>query len=153
MSGALRHNPADIIRYFLIAKGVGVRPSAGGEWPVYADFIPDGPNIPDEVLCVFDTKPKTQGRIQVTGEVQEFYGINIQIRCKVPSEGKYLGSQIIPVLDTNKNITVTHPDTANTYLISAITRKSGVLGLGKESSGALRNLFSINAIASIRQVT
>lgn len=154
MSGSMPDSPEDVTRFALIARGLGTRPSTAGVWPIYAEYLPDGEGVPDNLICVYGSKPKMQGRIQATGEMQLHFGIQILLRVLNPSAGKTLMNTIQQDLDTFFNNTqVTHPISTHVYLIHAFTRTTGVLSLGKESPNSQRSLFSINALASIRLVS
>lgn len=164
MSGTLADMPSTVIQYLLIDKGAGTRPSLNLTWPIFNDFLPDtrggeeiSDNLPDNLVTVLDTAGKIQGRIQVTGEMVEKYGIQILLRC-LSSEtelrnAKVKINQIKQILDTQVlNTSVTIPGTARQYQVNAITRTSPILSLGSEKPGSSRSLFSINAICSITQL-
>lgn len=147
MSGSLTHSPADIIRNLLVNLGLGTTPSAAGSWPVYAEREPDAP---DSVITVYNTAGRKDGRVQVGGEVQEHHGFQVRIRAANPVTGYTKAQAIAIALDeTVYQDTVTI--SAATYLVHAVSRVGSVLALGKETPTSKRNLFTINAVAALRQ--
>jgi len=156
MSGDLSHFPSEIIRRLLITLSQGSLPTDNLASPIYIENEPDNP---DNIISVFTTASVLQGRDQNSGEMNEFYGFQILIRNADLNNGWEKAKQIQNALDSviNRN-TVTILDTTGTanssYLVHSITRTSGILVLGKEGSGGGRtdrNLFTINAIASIEE--
>jgi len=146
MSGSLTHAPENIIRYLLIDLGVGTLPSAAGGWPVF-DY--QEPDIPDDCITVYGTGRKLRSRSQIDGAVVERYTFQIRVRSANPTDGSVKVRAIAIALDTS-----VYQDTVvistSQYLIQAVSRSSGPLSLGK-TRGSKRNLFTINADASLRQ--
>lgn len=148
MPGPLTHSPADVIRHLLVNLGGGVLPSAGGSWPIYVDSEPD---TPDSVITLYDTAGIIQGRTHIDGEIQEKHGILVRVRAASHTTG-YTKARAIAVLmdETAKRDIVTIGGT--NYFVNAITRTTDVIRLGKNKPTSNRNLFTINAIVSLRQV-
>jgi len=147
MSGALNHSPADIVRYLLIDLSQGTLPSDSDSWPIHVAREPD---TPDSVITVFDTSGRLDGRAQVSGEMLEHYGIQVRVRDTNPVEGFAKAQDIAIALDqTAYQDTITI--NSDTYLVHAVSRTGGILGLGKETPTSKRNLFTINAVVELRQ--
>jgi hypothetical protein len=148
VSTSLSHSPADVLRWLLIAGGIGTDPSLGEAWPIYAS---DEPDLPDNLLTLYDTAGVTQGRLQETGETAEHRGVMVQIRgidqpttwAKADAARVYLDESV-----HNQVITVG----ASEYIVHAVTRKSGPISLGREPT-TNRFLFTLNAVMSLRQIT
>lgn len=147
--GELTHSPADIVRYLLIAHGQGTLPVAGSaaSWQIWAD---GEPSTPDSSVTVYNTSGTLDGRSQINGEMFEHYGVQIRVRSVRPDTGWTKIKQIVSVVDEQ-----IYRDTvviaSSEYLVQTITRKGGVLALGKETSVSKRNLFTVNAVVSLRQ--
>jgi hypothetical protein len=147
MSGSLAHSPAEIIGQLLIDLAIGTD-SQSADWSV---FIQSEPNDPDECITVYDTANVIQGRVQPTGETQEQHGIQIRVRAGTFPTGWAIANSICRKLDTEVNQdTVTIG--ATSYNVHSVDRTSGPFPLGKESPQSKRELFTINATASIRQI-
>ena len=149
MPGILTHSPADVVRRVLIALGLGTDPSLSPQqsWPVFSDGEPDRP---DSVITVYDTAGKRKGRTMTDGEVQEYHGIQIRIRSSAHSAG-YLKARALAIALDGDVYQETVTIGSKTYLIHQLSRTSDVLRLGKESPVSKRCLFTINALAMVRQ--
>ena len=153
MSGSLNHSPAHVIRNLLVTLGLGTDPDDDGNWPM---FVSQEPNAPDSVITVIDTSSRLQGRLQKTGETQEHYGFLLQVRDANHKDGFAKANDLVVALDeSNKRNDVTIEDVSgtgsSTYRVDAVTRKTGVIDLGKDVATSKRNLFTINAVVSLQQ--
>lgn len=149
MPGTLNHSPARIIRDMIVDLGLGSEPSANTAWPVYADIEPDSP---DPLIAVFDTAAVLQGRVQVSGQVQEFFGISILVRSANPSAGWTKANSVGIALDGLNAYQRSVSISANVYEVHSLNRRSGVISAGKGPNDK-RNLYTLNYITSIRQTT
>lgn len=88
MSSSLRHSPADVIRWLLIAKGEGSDPASwidptdaapGNDWPCFTGSEPDAP---DDVLTVSDMTPRSTDRKMKgpRGGLVRHHGLQVRIR-------------------------------------------------------------------------
>lgn len=155
MSGNLFHSPADIIRTLLIDLGMATAPSAGGDWPAY---VAQEPDTPDSVITVYDTAGTTGGRLQTSGETVEQHGFQVRVRDANHFEGYEKARAIAVALDESvANAVVSVGDDvgtgSDTYIVYAVTRKGGIISLGKESPASKRSIFTINAVVALRQET
>lgn len=149
MPGLLTHSPADILRYLLISKGLGITPTptpSNSVWPIYADNEPDGP---DNCITVFNTTGKKNGRYQVTGQVHEFHGIQIRIRSSISTVGYTKSRAIAITLDENV-LTESVNVSGTVYCVQSFTRTSDVIPLGKEASTpSKRSIHVINGLVML----
>lgn len=150
MSGPLNHSPADIIRYLLIKRGLGIFPiNASDTWPVYAALVPD---LPDKVITITDSSPQLDGRLMVDGEVQQHDGFQIAIRTANHNDGFRKANDIyVSITEDVQYAGVTIG--TDTYKIYSISIASGIIALGKNPPVSKRNLFTINAIAALKQTS
>lgn len=149
MPGSLAHSPADVVRRLLIALGHGTAPSASGLWPIYH---PDMPNAPDNAIVVRDTEGVNHGRAGPDAERAEHYGVQVLVRSNADddTDGWVKANAVAIALDEDAfdaSVTIG----ASTYCVYTINRTGPVIPLGKELPPSKRYLFSINALASIRQ--
>ena len=145
MSLPFIHNPADIIRWLMIDKGIGTDPADGGLWPIYRGSEPD---TPDSVITVYGTTGQQDGRSQVSGEVFEHHGYMIRVRSNresTASEKAYAIDQILNEQVANQLVNID----GYTYIVCAVNRKGSVNSVGKETPTSERNVFTINAISAI----
>lgn len=136
----LTHDPADIVRYLLIAIGHGTLPTASGSWPIN---VMNEPDTPDDCITVYNTTGKVQGRIQKTGEFVEKPGIQVRIRAANYSTGYTKGKQIETSLDTDVlQDTVTIG--SSQYRVHALSRTANLVWLGKDVTSSKRQVFTLN---------
>ena len=153
MPGTLTYSPADVIRQLLIDLAYGTSSSGTADWPVYCSTLPDSP---DKVITVVDTTGIHQGRLMISGEVEERHGIQILVRsAKFPS-GWSKADDITVGLDAVYQAGVVM-DTKS-YFVHAISRSSGPIALGKEAPSegsnipiSKREMFSVNCTVSVRE--
>jgi hypothetical protein len=146
MSLPLLHSPADIVRQLLINLGVGGDPDVDPlpDWPVYED---KEPTSPDEVITVYDTTPKSDGRSMVDGETWLHYGLQIRVRgvdkpsayAKTESVRRSINEQIVMAV---VNMNGTH------YLVPAICN-TNMVRVGQQSPATKRFIYTINGTAAI----
>lgn len=147
MPGLLHHSQAKIVQELLIANSLGSSPADADPWPVYATKEPD---TPDDVITVYNTVGIVGGNHQPDGEYWEENGIQVRVRCALDEVGYLKAKQIVNVLDT---VILREPITVggSTYCVHCINRSSDVLSLGT-MVGSNRRLFTINALAFIREI-
>ncbi|KKN23035.1 hypothetical protein LCGC14_0909060 [marine sediment metagenome] len=154
MSGSLAHSPADILRNLIIDLGDGSTPSDDSAWPVY---VGQEPNSPDSLITCYDTAGEIQGKTHIDGEVQERYGVQIRVRDASFPNGQKKAREIAVALDVVALNAVVVSDVVgtgdDTYLVYAVTRRSGPLSLGKATPTSKMNLFTINVVVALRQTT
>lgn len=143
----MNHSPAHITSRLLIEKGVGVLPPDVSSWPVYTNREP---SAPDNVISTYTTVGTDQGRTNVDGELQSFYGIQVRVRAVDDQVGWVKSDEIRRVLSQevrNHVITIS----GSRYLIACYSRIGSIIPLGNEPTSK-RVLFTINAQASIEEV-
>ena len=140
------HSPADVIRWALIALGMGSDPGVNNSWPIFSDREPTSP---DELITVYNTAGTNDGRV-MAGEVQGPRGIQVRVRSKTPQAGWMKADSIRTALaESLYRMTLTIG--AAQYLVQSVSKIGNILALGKESPTSQRNLFTINAVTTITQ--
>jgi hypothetical protein len=147
MTGLLHHTPAQILQQLLIDLGVATDVSDDEAWPVYFGLQPE---TPDDSICTYDTTGVLGGRDQISGEMQEHYGVQIRVRSEGVNDGVIKALELCSQLDTNvKRESVVLG--ASYYLVWAVTRTSTINSLGTDGTSR-RRLWTINALMSITPV-
>ncbi len=149
MSLPLLHGVANIIKAVFIAKGWGADPDVKplGTWPVNAD---KEAGQPDNVLTVYATLGSDDGRSMIDGEKLRHPGLQVRVRSLVPKDGKAKAEYLRWALNEDAyNVTVAL-DSA-TYVLHCFARVGDVLSIGTEDAVSKRNLFTLNALASLRR--
>ena len=166
-------SPADIVHtlltaHFTVAGGAPfvdpegggfVDPETGGAFidpeaglvlseTLYVSFLPDKP---DEMIAIFDTAGRLDGRMMRTGEQIEHYGIQIQVRGK-SYPGTYAKVRgIASFLDAVKKESV-DMGSDEIYVLHNMSRSGAILPIGMETvADRRRYLFSLNYLATITQ--
>lgn len=149
MPGRLLHAVHDIIQQLMIDIGLGVEPSNGTDWEVYASTEPD---TPDNCLTVQQTTGVEIGNVSVDGKVLIHFGFQVRIRADGPTKGGAKANAIWNTLneDVNWN-TVTLDGTL--YCIDMITTVGDVLYMGKFRPANRLDLYSVNALVDMKMVS
>lgn len=155
MAGALEHSPSLVIKHLLIDAGLGTDPmvSIGAAWPVYRGREPDRP---DDLLKVMDTVGRDFGYSQPDSERQENHGIQVTVRAADYGTGYRRAREVALFLDTvtKERVDIETVGTGSAdvaYTIHSVVRTSDIIPLGSDTPGGKRQLFTINALCSIRQ--
>ena len=147
MSGNLTHPPAKIILQYLLDQALATQFDADSAWPVYLNYMPDGSDVVQNCLAVYDTSGVIDGRLQYDGVFQEGHGVQIKIRAIDDNTCRNKANTIRNNFDTvvlRKIVTVDGTD----YLLQAINRTSDILRLGPRKETNSRE-YTLNLIASI----
>jgi hypothetical protein len=152
MPGHLDHSPADVLRYLMIAHNlgsIGVGPTTD-DWRIFVDNEPDSP---DNVVTVYNTTSRPQGRHQTDGEIQEMHGVQIRVRSQLSKEGYAKARSIAIELDEGtyrENVTI---DSA-VYCFHSFTRIGDIISIGKDApTPTKRNVHVFNGLLTLTQKT
>lgn len=147
MPGVLQHSPADVVRSLLLELELGFDYADDAtSWAVFTDGEPD---LPDNCITVYGTQGRDEGSEMVQGERAEHHGVQIRIRSKTHTQGYVKARDIASAMDRNSHfINLVLEDIG--YLVWKVTRTTDVLPLGKDAPNSKRNLFTINAVVSVR---
>lgn len=143
----LTHSPAHVVRQLLIDLALGVA-TDGEPWVVKASAEPD---VPDEVITVFDTAGQSDGRVMVDGELQEHQGIQVRIRSKDHPTGWARADRVQSELARNVYDRTVHVG-SEAYLVHSLNQIGPILALGKDSPNSKRSLFTVNMVVSLKQL-
>ena len=147
MPQTLTHSPADIVRRVLIDLGLGVDPPST-PWPVFASGEPD---TPDNCITVYDTAGLDHGRSMIDGELFGHNGVQVRVRSNSHATG-WTKADAIQTGMAKSVYQETVTISGQAYLVHAIAKIGDVLTFGKETPTSKRSLFTINALASIKEV-
>ncbi|MFA5056494.1 MAG: minor capsid protein [Opitutaceae bacterium] len=125
---------------------LGVLPSVGGDWPIFATLSPDQP---DKLIVVYNTAGTGDGRDMQSGEMLGHYGIQISVRDSDPKTGYRKADAIRATLAKDiRRATVTIE--SSQYSVHCFAHIGDVFDIGEEPNTG-RRLFTINAVVSLRQ--
>ena len=142
--------PADIISQWLADAGHGFKPeSKPKEWPVFVGRSPDGSDVVDDIITVYDTTGKQDGRIMKTGENINHPGLQIAVRSMFYTSGHNKLTGIAKGFDSIKNVDVSVG--TNNYTILSVSRGT-IIPVGQETSGRTRFLFTLNVFATFKEI-
>lgn len=145
---ALAVTSVEIVRRVLIDLGLGVLPSAGGAWPIYAHTEPqDGDNI----IVVIGTSPEINAHIQIDGDVEQYHGIQILVRSSNDEVGGVKAYAVEAALNAVLNQTVSY--SGHTFQVQSAIKRSGFSFLGAEAPVSHRRIFSMNYVVPITQTS
>ena len=142
--------PSAIISQYLISTvSLFSAVSAATTWPLFKTSLPDGRNINDDAAAVWDTSPELQSK-QMDGDLVQRYGVQLMIRSKSYNDGWEKASIVHNAFQTVNRIDEVIGGT--TFRINNISAGSGVVSLGTERTNKQRYLFSINILATIKEL-
>lgn len=146
----MNHSPSHILAEYLIGEGILIDPddSGSGNWRVYIGSTPDGIHADHEVAVAVDTAPVKDGRVQ--GTPLFHHGVQFILRSTDYSVGYAKATEIAEDLATVSHEDVTVDD--DTYTIINVTQTTGVVVMGQEPGTKRRELFSVNFLATLREV-
>lgn len=120
-----------------------------GSWPISVGREQDPP---DNVITVYNTTDKDEGRSSIDGEMAVHYGIQIRVRSEASNSelGYNKLNSILTALD--EGIYRVHVVIgSSTYFVESFSRTSGIMSLGTEVGATKRYLFTLNALAVLYQ--
>lgn len=149
--GPLEHSPADILRYIIIAHGLGFLSSGIDnpvDWTVYADIEPDAP---DNCITVYNTIGRRHKRLQATGRIHEHHGIQIRIRSRTPALGYNKARDIAVTLDEDvykEQVTIG----TSVYCLHSFSRAGDIIPFPRDTiTPTKRIIHTFNGLVDIRQ--
>lgn len=134
---------ATVVAQYLIATGVVSKPGNNQAWPCYVNRQPTTPN---DLVTVYDTAGKMDGRMMRSGKVSEFPGILVRLRAVSYDSGELMGMRIIQKLDAALAAVVIVTG-GKQYKLDSIQRTTNLIPLGPEEGGS-REIFTTNGLAS-----
>ena len=146
--GTLNDSPAAVLAQIFIDKGWATDPTSNLAWPVSVD---SELATPDSMMTLTDTEGTINGRVQVSGQASELFGVQLKIRAADPQAGHLQANAMAVNLDQN----LYHVRTTlgvNQYFVGSATRKGSPLALGREGTATKRYLYTINMIVDIIQL-
>lgn len=146
---ALSHSPSHIVRQLFVELGGGSAFNAGQPWPVFDSVEPA---TPDQVITVYDTPGRSDGRSMIDGELFEHFGIQVRVRSKEHEAGWVKAEALRTMMAITAYEEAIHVSSAF-YLVHCFAGIGQVLPLGREVGVSARKLFTINAVVSIRQLS
>lgn len=152
MSLPLNHPVSDILRRLLVTLGAGTLPSASGSWPIHLDE----PDTPDNVITVYGTVGRDDGRIQFSGERDQHRGFQVRVRAVSQIVGQAKAESVAKILDEDAytdTVSITTDSVTSSYLVHSVSRTSEVIPIGKETPASKRFIYTINAVAALSRVS
>ncbi len=153
MSGLLVHSPAQVMRNVLITLDLAtdpddedVDPNDPDAWPAYAAGTE--PDIPDNVITVFDTLGRLFPRDMISRQRLEYYGIQIRVRGIDQPTAYTKANAIAQSLDTNL-YELTIPINLDTYCVQTFLRTTHPLFLGDERIVSKRQTYVVNGLVNL----
>lgn len=145
-------SPADVIRWLIVWLNLGVTPSTrvtGVSWPVCVGLEP---SAPDDCITVKNTQGQDDGRSMPDSEANAHYGLQVRVRSVDENIGWRKANAVRTALATQ--VRMTHVVIgSHEYNVVAVTRIGQVIAIGKETPASKRNVFTLNVMAAIKQVT
>ena len=155
---ALQHSPADIVRWAMVAMGLGTNPLAsnyqGADWPISAESELANP---DNAIVVYTTMPKLDGRSMVDGEQATHWAWQIAVRGATKERDAWLKAFAIwrklneSVLGMVLSINNLVGGGATVYEITCFAGVTGPTAVGTEAPRSKRHIYTLNGFFTVRQ--
>lgn len=146
----LAHSPADVLRYLMIQLGLGTLPTNVLAWPIFAI---NEPSDPDNCITVYNTAGNDiGGRSMIDGEFHRDRGVQIRIRSTDSPTGWVKADTIKDTLSKSVYYAAVAIGTSS-YLVQALNKIGDVIDLGNNAPSTKRNVLTINAMMSLKQVS
>lgn len=144
------HSPAMVLQQAIINAGHAVSPPTAADWACYVDYMPDGPEVGDRAVCVYNTTPILDGRIMTTGKHIEHPGWQVKVRAPNHPTGFGKIKDILQFFEGVLRLSVTIG--SDSYKIQSISRTSGIVPIGRGKDMQQREHFTINGITTIFEI-
>jgi hypothetical protein len=145
----LAHTVAEVVRRLLVDLGVGTSRANNLPWSAYHGTEPP---TPDDVLTVFTTTGRNDGRAMLDGRLWQHFGFQVRVRSAGQASGALKADEVrttlaMAVYDEVVTLDATH------YLVHCCGGLGEVLPLGPEVGGGRgRYLFTVNGLVSLKQI-
>lgn len=142
------YNPARVLAQSLVNAGVaGQLGPSSSEWTCYLNYMPDGTGIHDNVISVYDTQGRTDGRLMGTGQTIDHPGFQIRIRGTQHQTAYGKAKEVIDHLDAllREGLVIG----SDSFTIQAASRTGRILPLGPENDAKRRHQFTVNGTMTL----
>lgn len=150
MSDVLTHSPADVLAQMMVDLGLGTDPPDEDAWPVYAT---KEPNLPDQVMTVFDALGTSYGYSSNDGYHYHKEGVQVRARATTPKDGYTKLAFIVGYLNKNalaKQVTVTLDGTS--YCVEVVTLGMVIPLRRTDVPTSSRSVHVTNGFVTLRQL-
>lgn len=146
----MTNSPAKILAQHMISGGTLGDPGASSlSWPLYVGHMPDQTGVPDNAAAIYDVEGLKDGRL-MEGTTIFHYGVQVRIRSRTFDAGWTKIQAVATAADAIKQAQVVIG--GNTYTIAGVSQVGPALFLGLEGGTKRRFLFTINMMATIKEV-
>jgi hypothetical protein len=145
----LDHGPEEVVAQLLIDRLLVTDPVEDKPWPVKVN---DESTNEDESVTVSGYDGKIDGRSMPTGRVHSHPAVQIKVKGRDQVTARAKAKAIAHEVDEN----VYHAAVTlegKTYCVQSIGRTSTFNFAGKETAVSQRNVFTLNALVTIRQTS
>ena len=149
------HPPAMLLKQLLINNSLGVdgekikKSDIDSDWPIYVSHEPDGKEIKDDIITIYDTAGAKDGRL-MEGPIVQHPGNQVRVRSRSYTEGWARARLIFNLFETVVRTPVIVESIA--YNIQNISLSSSILPLGiPKDDTKRRDLFTLNALLTINE--
>ena len=141
--------PSAILADYCIGT-LGVFTAVGGTtWPLYHSCLPDGPNVLDNIVAIYDTSGYLQGK-NMRRVLDQRYGIQFMLRSIDYDTGYQKLASVLETFEAVHNADVVLG--SQTFQIGNISQASAIGVLGIEPTTKQRYLFSANLLITLKEI-
>lgn len=143
----LPHSAADIVRQLFVDIGYLSDPDARplGEWPAYAR---KEPTKPDDCVTVYNTEGVNVGRIQIDGEEEGWWGIQVRVRGRDSRVAWRKASRLWYAMTSEIYDRTVRLETTR-YVVGAFLQVNKPLDVGEAAPDSACWIVTVNSLVSI----
>jgi hypothetical protein len=138
--------PSQLLWAIITANAGGAIPAPGAIWPVYVGHMPAAP---DNVIVVYDTAGRRDGRLMGSGANITHPGLQVRVRAQHYLDGFRKISDLSKLLAAVKRTQVVLG--TNAYVVASVTQTGDILSLGREPDEKAREAFTLNGTITFRE--
>lgn len=133
-----------LVEWLLSQMLVGSVADSSPVWPCYLVSLPEGPGVPTDAVCVYDTNPVLDGRLMASGEQIVHPGVQVKVRALDYQTGWAKIREISTAMDALRNASVVI-DSIETQVLQNASRISGPLSIGTDQASPVSAYhFTVN---------
>jgi hypothetical protein len=118
-----------------------------------ATYVSTDPDMPHKVTIINDTTGVSDGRVQISGELQQHYGLQARVRSDEYSDGWVRANAIRTLLSEGIDQAEISFNDGTKFLVWCAAQIKDVMYIGRELPATNRKLFTLNFTITAVEIT
>lgn len=141
----MNHSPARILIQHLRDEEIVSTIASGDAWPGYISSMPDGPEVQDDAVCLYDTAGQKEFRL-LSGENTLRHGIQARVRARDYEQGWQKALEIANEFEAVHRTAIEID--SEVYTVDSIEQSGPPNALGKDEGTGRREIFTVNFLVT-----